>query len=203
MDAAVESAPQMEETNNAETKSNEITNSENEKPVVAGDSMETASQEDTATQDNEAEMELGEIEVDAEDDKDMEIEKPARETTFKVPYAKREINDSQDAEDENNRCLGVFGLSNETSQKDLKDHFQKFGKIEHVHLITDSRTCVSKGFGFVTFEMHEDAAYAKQKNQRRQTAQTNDPSRLFKNKRTKTKNTRRLQRTCKVGRRTS
>ena len=159
MDAAVELAPQMEKINNGETKKNELTNSDNEKLVE--ESMETASQEDcTASQDNEPEMELGEIEVDAEDDKDMEIEKPAREATFKVPYAKREIQDNQDAEDESNRCLGVFGLSNETSQKDLKDHFQKFGKIEHVHLITDSRTCVSKGFGFVTFEMHEDAAYS-------------------------------------------
>ena len=112
------------------------------------------------------EMELGEIEVNPEEDKEMEMEmdtvKP-REGVFKVPYAKREMNEEVSAENKDNRCLGVFGLSNETTQKDLKDHFKKFGRIEHVHLITDSRTLISKGFGFVTFESHDDAAYAKQK----------------------------------------
>ena len=139
MDAVVESAPKPE-------------------------TMEINSQEDQA---ENGDMELGEIDVNAdEDEKEMEVEqvKPAREGSFKVPYAKKEINPEDiDAEHKDNRCLGVFGLSNETSQKDLKDHFSKFGKIEHVHLITDSRTCISKGFGFVTFENHDDAAYAKQK----------------------------------------
>merc|ERR1719500_1357470 len=59
--------------------------------------------------------------------------------------------------DEKNRCLGVFGLSYETCQKDLYDHFNKFGQVDHVHLIVDSRSRVSKGFGFVTFKTHDDA----------------------------------------------
>merc|ERR1712110_279891 len=106
-------------------------------------------------------LELGEIVVNAEEMEEEEI-KPKRETSFKVPAAKAEQVEDEES-DKSNTCLGVFGLSNETTQKDLYDHFGKFGDVEHVHLIVDSRTQISKGFGFITFEAHEDAAYARQK----------------------------------------
>ena len=59
------------------------------------------------------------------------------------------------------KCLGVFGLSVETTSRDLKRVFEKYGSIEHVKLITDSMTHKSRGFAFITFDNIDDASEAK------------------------------------------
>lgn len=66
-------------------------------------------------------------------------------------------------ENNQNTCLGVFGLATITTQNDLNDHFQKYGKIVRVNLIVDPKSCISKGFGFIYFETHEQAELARQK----------------------------------------
>ncbi|EGC37204.1 hypothetical protein DICPUDRAFT_87071 [Dictyostelium purpureum] len=58
--------------------------------------------------------------------------------------------------------LGVFGLSPSTEERDIKDEFTKFGKIDHVDLIMDRKTGRSKCFGFVYFENKDDAVRAKE-----------------------------------------
>lgn len=63
----------------------------------------------------------------------------------------------------NKRCLGVFGLATTTTQADLLQHFSKYGSIDHVTLIVDPMTCISRGFGFIYFKNSEDAALAKEK----------------------------------------
>ena len=53
--------------------------------------------------------------------------------------------------------LGVFGLSQYTTESDLKDLFHKFGRIKDVQIVIDKKTNRSRGFGFVYFEEVEHA----------------------------------------------
>ncbi|KFD54112.1 hypothetical protein M513_04889 [Trichuris suis] len=55
------------------------------------------------------------------------------------------------------RCLGVFGLSTYTTERDLHQFFSKWGVIEDVHLVYDHPSGRSRGFGFVYYERTEDA----------------------------------------------
>eukprot|EP00747_Dinoflagellata_sp_TGD_P144383 gnl/TRDRNA2_/TRDRNA2_176488_c1_seq9.p1 gnl/TRDRNA2_/TRDRNA2_176488_c1~~gnl/TRDRNA2_/TRDRNA2_176488_c1_seq9.p1 ORF type:complete len:258 (-),score=4.91 gnl/TRDRNA2_/TRDRNA2_176488_c1_seq9:183-956(-) len=56
--------------------------------------------------------------------------------------------------------LRVGNLSDDTTERDLKNLFGHCGKITRVHLATDNRG-VSRGFGFVKFSEREDAEQAK------------------------------------------
>ncbi|CAF2638800.1 unnamed protein product [Rotaria sp. Silwood2] len=59
-------------------------------------------------------------------------------------------------------CLGVFGLSQYTTERDLKDLFHKFGRVKDVQVVIDKKTNKSRGFGFVYFEDVESATRAKE-----------------------------------------
>jgi len=50
-----------------------------------------------------------------------------------------------------------FGI---TEEDDLKRLFASFGEITEAKIITDKRSGVSKGYGFITFARGEDAAAA-------------------------------------------
>ena len=79
--------------------------------------------------------------------------------------------------------LGVFGLSQYTTERDLKgmdyffhsliisnpsfiDIFQKFGRIKDIQIVIDKKTNKSRGFGFVYFEDVESATRVSQQSVR-------------------------------------
>lgn len=61
------------------------------------------------------------------------------------------------------RVLGVFGLSLDTTENEIRDVFRKYGVVEKIVLIYDHQTGRSRGFGFVYFEDIADAAEAKER----------------------------------------
>lgn len=59
--------------------------------------------------------------------------------------------DATNARDDD-RKLFVGGLSWETSEKELREHFGKYGEIESINVKTDSQTGRSRGFAFIVFK---------------------------------------------------
>uniref|UniRef100_A0A8C5D6U2 Transformer 2 alpha homolog n=1 Tax=Gouania willdenowi TaxID=441366 RepID=A0A8C5D6U2_GOUWI len=60
-------------------------------------------------------------------------------------------------------CLGVFGLSLYTTERDLREVFNHYGPLASVNVVYDQRTGRSRGFAFVYFEKIEDAKAAMEK----------------------------------------
>ncbi len=56
-----------------------------------------------------------------------------------------------------NTCLGVFGLSLYTTERDLREVFSRYGPLAGVNVVYDQRTGRSRGFAFVYFERIDDA----------------------------------------------
>lgn len=61
------------------------------------------------------------------------------------------------------RVIGVFGLSFQTEERDIRRVFEKYGRIDKVKLVTDPRTGRSRGFAFVYMANVEDAEEAKER----------------------------------------
>ena len=54
----------------------------------------------------------------------------------------------------------IGGLSWNTNEEGLANHFSKFGNLEEVKIITDRETGRSRGFGFITFDEGDSASQA-------------------------------------------
>ena len=59
------------------------------------------------------------------------------------------------------QCLGVFGLSLYTTERELEKQFGSFGEIEKCQVVLDGHSGRSRGFAFVYFETIEQASEAK------------------------------------------
>lgn len=59
--------------------------------------------------------------------------------------------------------IRVTNISEETTEADLQELFQPFGRISRVYLAKDKETMQSRGFAFVSFMNREDAARAMEK----------------------------------------
>ncbi|VUZ56113.1 unnamed protein product [Hymenolepis diminuta] len=59
------------------------------------------------------------------------------------------------------KCIGVFGLSINTSEKDLYEVFSRYGEVTDVTIVYDNVTGNSRGFGFVYMKHLADAKEAK------------------------------------------
>lgn len=63
----------------------------------------------------------------------------------------------QQANPDPNTCLGVFGLSLYTTERDLREVFSRYGPLSGVNVVYDQRTGRSRGFAFVYFERIDDS----------------------------------------------
>ena len=66
------------------------------------------------------------------------------------------------------QCLGVFGLSLFTTERELEKQFGSFGEIEKCQVVLDGHSGRSRGFAFVYFENVDQAAEAKKVRGRRE-----------------------------------
>lgn len=69
---------------------------------------------------------------------------------------------SNDKRSEQN-TIRVTNISEDTTESDLQELFQPFGRISRVYLAKDKETMQSRGFAFVSFVHREDAARAMEK----------------------------------------
>ncbi|XP_060948409.1 transformer-2 protein homolog alpha isoform X2 [Limanda limanda] len=58
------------------------------------------------------------------------------------------------------KCLGVFGLSLYTTERDLKEVFSRHGPLAGVNVVYDQRTGRSRGFAFIYYDRIEDSKEA-------------------------------------------
>ncbi|XP_051927566.1 transformer-2 protein homolog alpha isoform X1 [Hippocampus zosterae] len=58
------------------------------------------------------------------------------------------------------KCLGVFGLSLETTARDLRHVFSQYGRLTAVDVVFHQRSGRSRGYAFVYFERLEDSKEA-------------------------------------------
>uniref|UniRef100_UPI00358E3333 transformer-2 protein homolog alpha-like n=1 Tax=Myxine glutinosa TaxID=7769 RepID=UPI00358E3333 len=63
---------------------------------------------------------------------------------------------------EPNECLGIFGLSYNTTVQDLREIFTRYGPLSDVSVVLDQQTGRPRGFAFVSFENIDDARDAKE-----------------------------------------
>ena len=64
---------------------------------------------------------------------------------------------SKQANPDPNTCLGVFGLSLYTTERDLREVFSRYGPLAGVNVVYDQRTGRSRGFAFVYYERIDDS----------------------------------------------
>ncbi|CAF3702093.1 unnamed protein product [Adineta steineri] len=58
--------------------------------------------------------------------------------------------------------LGVFGLSRTTTERVLRDLFNKYARVKNVQIVIDRKTQKSRGFGFIYFDDVQNATRAKE-----------------------------------------
>ncbi|XP_029919314.1 transformer-2 protein homolog alpha isoform X2 [Myripristis murdjan] len=76
------------------------------------------------------------------------------------PMSNRRRHTGSRANPDPNTCLGVFGLSLYTTERDLREVFSRYGPLAGVNVVYDQRTGRSRGFAFVYFERIEDSKEA-------------------------------------------
>merc|ERR1719384_68260 len=59
------------------------------------------------------------------------------------------------------KCVGVFGLSLYTTERELEKEFGKFGPLEKYQVVLDGHSGRSRGFAFIYFETIDDASEAR------------------------------------------
>ncbi|XP_073489222.1 transformer-2 protein homolog beta isoform X4 [Aquarana catesbeiana] len=86
-----------------------------------------------------------------------------RHSHSRSPMSNRRRHIGSRANPDPNCCLGVFGLSLYTTERDLREVFSKYGPIADVSIVYDQQSRRSRGFSFVYFENVEDAKEAKER----------------------------------------
>jgi len=58
---------------------------------------------------------------------------------------------------EPSKCLGIFGLSLYTQERDLRDVFGRYGEMEECNVVYDRQSGRSRGFAFIYYRNIDDA----------------------------------------------
>lgn len=61
------------------------------------------------------------------------------------------------------KCLGVFGLSLYTTEREVKDLFNKYGRVDDCNIVHDHATGRSRGFAFLNMSSLSEAEDAKER----------------------------------------
>merc|ERR1719158_168602 len=77
------------------------------------------------------------------------------------PMSNRRRHDGNREAPEKSKCIGVFGLSLYTTERELDKEFSKFGPIEKTQVVLDGHSGRSRGFAFIYFELVDDASEAR------------------------------------------
>ncbi|XP_075873873.1 transformer-2 protein homolog alpha-like isoform X2 [Nelusetta ayraudi] len=85
-----------------------------------------------------------------------------RRSHSRSPMSNRRRHIGNRANPDPNNCLGVFGLSLYTTERDLREVFSKYGPLNTVNIVYDQQSRRSRGFAFVYFENCEDSKEAKE-----------------------------------------
>merc|ERR1712066_984716 len=83
--------------------------------------------------------------------------------SYRSRYEKDENKDSHGKWKKNekpSKCVGVFGLDWNTSERELERKMLRYGKVVKCVLVMNRAERRSKGFGFVTYDRIEDAVEA-------------------------------------------
>jgi len=73
---------------------------------------------------------------------------------------RRHVGNREDPEP--SKCIGVFGLSLYTSERELEEEFGKFGPLERCQVVLDGHSGRSRGFAFIYYTSVEDAKAARE-----------------------------------------
>lgn len=76
----------------------------------------------------------------------------------KKPFYPKELFDRLEPMQSSKIFIG--GLMQDIEEKDIRECFSKFGKIDSLHLVVDKVTKVNKGFAFLTFSEEQSAKIA-------------------------------------------
>uniref|UniRef100_A0A671YQJ7 Transformer-2 protein homolog beta n=1 Tax=Sparus aurata TaxID=8175 RepID=A0A671YQJ7_SPAAU len=86
-----------------------------------------------------------------------------RRSHSRSPMSNRRRHIGNRANPDPNSCLGVFGLSLYTTERDLREVFSKYGPLSDVNIVYDQQSRRSRGFAFVYFENSADSKEAKER----------------------------------------
>lgn len=80
----------------------------------------------------------------------------------KSPMSSRRRHVGNRDQPESSKCIGVFGLSLYTTERELEKEFGRYGHLEKVQVVLDGHSGRSRGFAFIYFESVQDATDARQ-----------------------------------------
>jgi len=78
------------------------------------------------------------------------------------PMSNRRRHDGNRENPDKSKCVGVFGLSLYTTERELEKEFGKFGPLEKCQVVLDGHSGRSRGFAFIYFETIDDASEARE-----------------------------------------
>lgn len=87
--------------------------------------------------------------------------KRGRRSRSRSPMSSRRRHTGNRDDPEPSKCLGVFGLSLYTQERDLREVFSRYGSLDECNIVYDRQSGRSRGFAFVYFKSIDDAIEAK------------------------------------------